>query len=808
MATPTEDLQQVLDAIRTGRLETAAGLLAEATDLSPTHLNYAWGLYYKATGQLDLARQQLSAAREAAVAASDQLTEANILVALAHTQHLLLNSREALTLLQEAVQLRERQGDVGGQIAALCNIAGIHRSLNDNYSAMVAVSGAQTLFETMEPAAHPTVELGLLNTLSNILSAQNRTEEAAQQYRRCLEVAQLVGDTTAYFIAAINLGDAYLKLGHYQDGQTLLQEVLAHPDLHQIPVLQASVILNLALTKFHLDGLDALADAQQAHTTFEQLQDPDGLIESGLLLARLHQRSGQLGQSRTAAEQALALAEADGRKQSQLDALTILADVTEAADPAQAARHLRRVLVLQTELNAAAQDKQLQELTAQAEVDSAQRRAAYEQTLRLQAEETVQRQLQELERGRLYDPLTGLPNRLMLHAQLAQHIEQAQRQGTEFLLVSADLNRFQLVNDTYGHDAADELLRVVAGRLRAALRGDEVVARVGGDEFTLLLGGGGHGSRRLQDAIDALNQPVVVGGQSLRMSWSVGAACWPADARDPEALRQASELALYDAKTSGESCVYYDRRQHAHAGLERALAHALERSEFELHFQPMLDVRTRRVVCAEALLRWRSAEHGLLFPGSFMPILERSGQIVEVGAWVLQEACRHAACWKGVRVAVNLSAQQFASRDLRRVVAAALEASGLPPDCLELEITESLMMQSPERAARMLAEFQADSVRVMLDDFGTGYSSLGYLARFPLSGLKIDRSFVAALEEEPGGRDAAIVRAIVGLSRDLGLELVAEGVETLRQVDLLEALGVGVMQGYYFARPIKDWQPG
>ncbi len=272
-------------------------------------------------------------------------------------------------------------------------------------------------------------------------------------------------------------------------------------------------------------------------------------------------------------------------------------------------------------------------------------------------------------------------------------------------------------------------------------------------------------------------------------------------------MRQASELALSDAKTQGESVVFFDASLHQHAGLEGPLARALQRGEFELHFQPLVDVVERRVVCAEALLRWNSPEYGLQMPRTFIPSLERSDAIVEVGAWVLREACRAAALWGGVRVAVNLSARQFASRDLRSVVLGALRDSGLPPACLELEITESLMMQSPERAARLLAAFQEDGVRVVLDDFGTGYSSLGYLARFPLSGLKIDRSFVSAMEEKPDGHDVAIVRAMVGLSRDMGLELVAEGVETLGQVKLLESLGVRIMQGYYFARPSAQWRP-
>lgn len=803
-----DTLQEVLNLLDRGELEAAHTALAS---LSAADLPYARGEYHKAAGDLAQAQQDFEQARETATLRGDLAAQARSLVQLAHLHHLQLDSSEALRLLQEAAQLRGRLGDTVGRVNVLCNMAGICLTLNDDYQAMLALQEAQTALNQMPASEIPLrAELHFLNTLARALTSQGKLDEAAHQYRRCLERARGAGATSALLLAAINLGDVYLQRERYAECVALLEPLMQEPDLASLPDMQAYVQLNLAQALFHLGHPEARAYAEQAQATFEGVHDPDGVMASQLLLARIYQGAGEQDLARAAAARTLELATTDRRKQVELDALNILAELTETEHPAQAVAYLRQVLALQSELNAASQDQHLRELTAQAALDSAQRRAAYEQALRLQAEETVQRQLQELERGRLYDPLTGLPNRLMLRAQLDQQVERAGRQGSEFLLVSADLNRFQLVNDAYGQDAADEVLRVVAGRLRAALQDDEMVARVGGDEFALLLlGHRGQGSlnNRLQQVLAALNTPVSLGEHATRLSWSVGAAHWPSDAREPEALRQASELALNDAKAQGEACVAYDRRAHAHAGLEGALARALERGEFELHFQPMIDVRSRQVVCAEALLRWRSAEHGLQSPGIFMPILERSGQIVEVGAWVLQAACAHAAHWGGTRVAVNLSAQQFAHADLRGVVHAALQDSGLPPECLELEITESLMMQSPERAARLLAELQADGVRVMLDDFGTGYSSLGYLARFPLSGIKIDRGFVTALQEQPDGRDAAIVRAMVGLSRDLGLELVAEGAETLRQVDLLATLGVHVMQGYYFARPTANWHP-
>jgi diguanylate cyclase (GGDEF)-like protein len=391
----------------------------------------------------------------------------------------------------------------------------------------------------------------------------------------------------------------------------------------------------------------------------------------------------------------------------------------------------------------------------------------------------------------------------MLMAQLMQQTQS----GAPFLLATLDVNRFQLVNDMYGHDLADELLCVLAQRLQGALRTGDLVARVGGDEFALLLAPTGDAGAQLGQVLSVAAQPVSLGGQSVRVSVSAGAALWPQDASSAEGLRRASELALFDAKAQAETVRFFDPREHAHAGLESGLAHALTRGEYQLHYQPLIDTRQRRIVSAEALLRWNSAEHGLQSPATFMPILERGDHIVEVGAWVLREACRAASGWGDVRVAVNLSARQFASPQLLDTVRQALRDSGLRPQQLELEITETLMMLNPDRTERVLKDLRADGVRVMLDDFGTGYSSLAYLSRFPLSGLKIDRSFVRQMVNAPHGPSAAIVRAMVSLSRDLGLELVAEGIETAQDLDAVTGEGICIVQGYHFARPLPDWRP-
>ena len=800
-----ENFNSALSALQSGCALSVIMAEKNESDFNKYQILYLKGIESKNISNLVESKAYFTNAYEEAILSKNPTAAANCLVQLAQISHTMLDSQNSLEYLTLAVNIRMSANDHIGSAGIYVNMAIVSQSNSSHLQTLNYINLAQGILRTIDQDDRTDLlNLALINLTSLSLNHLGRYNESIFEMKRGIEISKHIGHEEYELTFTLNYLELLFQKEDWEGIGENLSILLLNPNINNWPeILSLTQLLMAKWSLKNKNSKESIYWAEKSYKYFSDNKDLTNLLNATIVISDAYRKSGSKEQAIMYALQALSLAESDNRKQVQVEALQLLADASEGSDPVAAVGYLRRLMAVQAELHEAARDRQLQELTAQAELESARRRVEYEQELRAQAEETIQHQLQELERGRLYDHLTDLPNRVLLHAQLAQRVS---RSGGKFLLVSLDLNRFQLVNDTYGHDAADELLRVMGVRAAGLVGSDEMVARVGGDEFALILLGDSL-PERLSAVLAALSEPVVLGEERVRVSWSAGAAYWPGDGQDAESLRQASELALSDAKTQGESVVFFDASLHLHAGLEGPLSRALQRGEFELHFQPLVDVSGRRVVCAEALLRWNSPEHGLQMPGTFMPILERSDAIVEVGAWVLREACRAAALWGGVRVAVNLSARQFASRDLRSVVLGALRDSGLPPACLELEITESLMMQSPERAARLLAAFQEDGVRVVLDDFGTGYSSLGYLARFPLSGLKIDRSFVSALEEKPDGHDAAIVRAVVGLSRDMRLELVAEGVESLGQVELLENLGVRIMQGYYFARPSAQWRP-
>lgn len=506
-----------------------------------------------------------------------------------------------------------------------------------------------------------------------------------------------------------------------------------------------------------------------------------------------------------------------GRHAAALEAHTLLAEVYEVADPAQAITHLRSAQALERTLRDEFSE-QLRDVAARAQVEQARREVEHERALRTASEEarqhaeaTIRAQLEALERGRLYDELTGLPNRFLLGALLTQAVDRARRTGERLAVGLLDLDRFQHVNETFGHAAGDAALQQVVERLTRTLREGDRLARIGGDEFMLIL----HDvpdeaalnaiARRL---LAAMRPEFTFGPQSAILAASIGLASFPAHGATSDELQSAAVRALRSAKASGGGAeISGTSRPTLAPGLETGLVRALERGEFELHYQPIVGARSGHPEAAEALLRWNSAELGRRSPAEFIPLLERNGLIVPVGAWALREACRAAARWGGPRVSVNLSARQFSGEaDLRASVEAALADSGLPGERLELEITESLMVHSPERAAGLLEELRGGGVRIMLDDFGTGYSSLSYLERFPLDGLKIDRSYVTALDGNP--RVHAILRATVQMCEALGLDVVAEGLETPEQREQLAELGVTLLQGYHFGRPQAGWSPG
>jgi diguanylate cyclase (GGDEF)-like protein len=406
-----------------------------------------------------------------------------------------------------------------------------------------------------------------------------------------------------------------------------------------------------------------------------------------------------------------------------------------------------------------------------------------------------------------HDTLTGLPNRVRLREEFEVQLKRHAR-GEDLALLCLDLDRFKSINDSHGHPVGDALLKEVALRLRECTRETDTLARLGGDEFAVLQCGAAQPAASTQLArriVGALALPFHVAGQTVQIGASVGIAMAPFDGTDAQTLHKNVDLAMYRAKAEGRGTFRYfepqfDQMAQLRRSLETDLRLALSRGEFELLYQPQVCMRNNAVVGFEALLRWHHPHKGTISPLDFIPLAEESGLIIDIGRWVLMQACQQAMQWAPeVRVAVNVSAVQFRRGSLLRDVTAALQASALTPDRLEIEITESVMLDDQQFASATLKELRQQGVRIALDDFGTGYSSLSLLRSFPFDRLKIDRSFVRDL----GQREDAlsIIRAVVGLGNSLGIKITVEGVETALQLRTVREEGCCEVQGYWFSKP-------
>jgi diguanylate cyclase (GGDEF)-like protein len=411
-----------------------------------------------------------------------------------------------------------------------------------------------------------------------------------------------------------------------------------------------------------------------------------------------------------------------------------------------------------------------------------------------------------------FDALTGLPNRLLFLDRLSQTMAQAHRNERLVAVMLLDLDRFKAINDTLGHTMGDLLLKSVAERLVGCVREDDTVARLGGDEFTIMLPEIHHiqgAATVAQKILDALAQPFFLDGHELFVGVSIGIVLYPFD-EDLNVLLRNADIAMYEAKQHGGNAYQFYTAEMNTATLERlslegALRRALARGEFELHYQPQVDLARGEIVGVEALLRWRHPDLGLLGPMEFIPLAEENGLIVPIGEWVLRTACAQVRAWqeaglRPIRVAVNLSVRQFYQKDLVEIVARILEQTGVDSRYIEFEITESCLMQNTQAMVALLTELNRLGVRFSIDDFGTGYSSLAYLKRFPIDTLKIDRSFVCDIGTDPD--DAAIVKAIIALAHSLEMRVVAEGVETPEQLHFLRTHGCDEIQGYLISRPL------
>jgi diguanylate cyclase (GGDEF)-like protein/PAS domain S-box-containing protein len=427
---------------------------------------------------------------------------------------------------------------------------------------------------------------------------------------------------------------------------------------------------------------------------------------------------------------------------------------------------------------------------------------------------TIRRRTEETIRNLAYhDPMTGLPNRRLFNDRLNQAIERARRNRRQLAVMILDLDRFKLINDSLGLARGDQVLRAVGERLVAVVRRSDTVARLGGDDFLLLLPGvdGAESSAKVaQKILDTFLPPLQLEDQELHLGATLGITLYPHDGDDAETLIRNADTALYRAKEhSRGSYQFYTTDMNATAFerlvLETQLRKAIERGELVVYYQPQVRLDTGAVVAVEALVRWFHADLGLVSPAEFIPLAEETGLILDLGRWVLRTACAQVRSWQeqgfaDLRLAVNLSGRQFEQDDLVRSIAQVIEEATFDPSDLDLELTESSIMRSPEQAVPKLQALDRLGIRLSIDDFGTGYSSLGHLKRFPIRTLKIDQSFIQDITTDPN--DAAIAQAIIALADSLQLKVIAEGVETRDQLDLLRRYHCDEMQGYLFARPL------
>ncbi len=408
-----------------------------------------------------------------------------------------------------------------------------------------------------------------------------------------------------------------------------------------------------------------------------------------------------------------------------------------------------------------------------------------------------------------YDALTDLPNRSLLNKLVTQTLAAAARSRAHGALLFIDLNRFKPINDTLGHEVGDRLLKQVGERFRATLRSEDLMARLGGDEFVAGLfniAKREHAGIVAQKLLTALDEPFLIDGNELRLGACIGISIYPQDGDNAETLLRYADIAMYRAKQTRQNAYMYyseemNRRSLDRLKIETGLRQALDRGELRVHYQPKVRIDSGEIIGAEALVRWQHPSEGMIPPGEFIPVAEETGLVVQIGEWVLEQACLQAQAWQRaglplLKIAVNISARQI-NAGLPRTVAALLARLGLPPEWLELELTESMLMHGSDEVIDMMDELHAKGISLALDDFGTGYSSLSYLKRFPIDTLKIDRSFVAGIPQD--ANDCAIAGAIVSMAKQLGHKVIAEGVETREQLAFLSSLGCHEIQGYLFS---------
>ncbi|OGO16933.1 MAG: hypothetical protein A2Z02_03215 [Chloroflexi bacterium RBG_16_48_7] len=424
---------------------------------------------------------------------------------------------------------------------------------------------------------------------------------------------------------------------------------------------------------------------------------------------------------------------------------------------------------------------------------------------------------EELDRLATHDVLTGLTNRLMFVQLLNRAIQSARRHNRQFAVFFIDLDRFKIINDTLGHETGDLLLQEIAGRLRQSLRVTDIIARLGGDEFVVLIEEITNTEKVAVVArkiLSAIGKPMILKGEECHVTGSIGISIFPGDGEDEQSLMKSADIAMYSAKEEGKNNYqFYSKRIQLKSierlSIETNLRLALERNEFFLHYQAKLDFKTGGITGVEALLRWQNPYLGSVTPNQFIPVAEEAGLMVAIGRWVMKTACKQNVEWQrqglpAINMAINLSLKQLNDESFLEDISSAIEESGMSPNLLELEITESMIMQNPAGVIAILDKIKKMGIHLAIDDFGTGYASLAQIEHFPVDTLKVDRSFIHNIPHDAENR--AIAEAIITMGRTLGLSVVAEGVETQEQMDFLEEHACDQIQGYFFSRPIPPDQ--
>ncbi|MDP9765155.1 EAL domain-containing protein [Deinococcus enclensis] len=752
---------------------------------------------------------------------------------------------QATVLLQGIIQLVQEQED-------LCALAPSLTLLGEAFLARGDLPGAQDAFsqgrDTAVDVDDGVTQARALNGLGLVARAQGQYGEAMEHYLTSLHVAQAHGDDAGQARTLGNIGQVQADLGDDQlalqtfQERRLLAERAGHAflqscgavdvvfALHELGrydevletaavflpfiqaqgltqlemVLQLNVMASLTATGRaaravllgdHVKALAAQSATREQFTHF-RLTYGHALLKEG----RLHEAEALL-------EQALAAARSDGSAPQERLILGHLSELYARRNEWERAYRLsREAQVLDGQRRVQDLDRKARVLSVQLHNEMLAREAERTAELTRMAEEltAAQQHLAAQAEQARQDPLTGLPGRTQFQADLDRRLAEAGDAPLGVLFI--DLDHFKAVNDALGHALGDRLLQHVARRLTAAVPGSGMVARTGGDEFTVTLGGlAAEEAERVSKAIlTSLAAPFDVDGHTLHVTASIGVAIAPRDGRDVTALQKHTDIAMYRAKTAGRNRVrMYEPGMGSESAqrlmLDRDLRAALATGELLLHYQSVVEAVSGQPQGFEALVRWAHPQQGLISPGQFIPVAEETGLIVPMGTWVLGEACRQAAAWQGrgqaLTMSVNVSARQFEQPDFVAIVRDALAESGLDPRLLILELTERVVLRNPDAAVVLLHDLRALGIRIALDDFGTGYSSLGLLKTLPIDVLKIDRSFVQ------GDRAEVMVGAIVSLAHAFGLTVIAEGVETAEQLALVQALHCNGVQGYLFARP-------